>query len=314
MTAIEEQYRITLADIKKKYDDEEAKKQEEKDKKDAENLKKKLEDERGIILTNLQAKFEDLDRENAKIDFDFAADLERLAQQREILAQQEATELQNMELTEFQKTEIRKKYADARRAISDQEIATEKAAAQAKQDINMAYLGLFEQFGNVLGQIAGKNKALAIAGIVISQAAAIGQIIASTGIANAKAIAVSPLTFGMPWVAINSISAGLSIASVIAGAVKSIQQVNQAASQAGVTGGGGGGGSVGGAAPALPKVGGMAAPQVQTQGGNNPSSQIAQTIAMSQQKPMRAYVVGQDISSQQALDRRTNVAATFSGG
>ena len=90
--------------------------------------------------------------------------------------------------------------------------------------------------------------------------------------------------------------------------------MNQAASQAGVTGGGGGGGSVGGAAPALPKVGGMVAPQVQTQGGNNPSSQIAQTIAMSQQKPTRAYVVGQDISSQQALDRRTNVAATFSGG
>jgi hypothetical protein len=313
MTAIEEQYRIALADIKKKFDDEEAKKQEEKDKKDAENLKKKLEEERGIILTNLQSKFEDLDRENARIDGDFAADLERLAQQRDILAEQERTELANTELTEFQKTEIRKKYSDARIAITNQEIATEKAAAQAKHEINMAYLGLFEQFGNVLGQVAGKNKALAIAGIVISQAAAIGQIIASTGIANAKALAVSPLTFGMPWVAINTISAGLSIASVIAGAVKSIQQVNQAASQAGVTGGGGGG-SVGGAAPSLPKVGGMAAPQVQTQGGNNPSSQIAQTIAMSQQKPTRAYVVGQDISSQQALDRRTNVAATFSGG
>jgi hypothetical protein len=314
MTAIEEQYRITLAEIKKKYDDEEAKKQEELDKKEVENLKKKLEIERGIILTNLQAKFEDLDRENARIDGDFQQDLERLAQQREILAQQEATELQNTELNEFQKTEIRKKYADARIAITNQEIATEKAAAQAKHEINMAYLGLFEQFGNVLGQVAGKNKALAIAGIVISQAAAIGQIIASTGIANAKAIAVSPLTFGMPWVAINTISAGLSIASVIAGAVKSIQQVNQAASQAGVSGGGGGGGSVGGAAPALPRVNGMAAPQVQTQGGNNPSSQIAQTIAMAQQKPTRAYVVGQDISSQQALDRRTNVAATFSGG
>jgi hypothetical protein len=313
MTAIEEQYRIALADIKKKYDDEEAKKKEEQDKKDAEDLKKKLEVERGIILTNLQAKFEDLDRENARIDGDFQADLQRLAAQRDILAQQEATELQNMELNEFQKTEIRKKYADARIAITNQEIATEKAAAQAKHEINMAYLGLFEQFGNVLGQVAGKNKALAIAGIVISQAAAIGQIIASTGIANAKAIAVSPLTFGMPWVAINTISAGLSIASVIAGAVKSIQQVNQAASQAGVTGGGGGG-SVGGAAPNLPRVGGMASPQVQTQGGNNPSSQIAQTIAMAQQKPTRAYVVGQDISSQQALDRRTNVAATFSGG
>jgi hypothetical protein len=314
MTAIEEQYRIALADIKKKFDDEEAKKQEEIDKKEAEKLKKKLEEERGIMLTYLQSKLEDLDRENARIDGDFQQDLERLAQQRDLLSQQEAIELQNMELTEFQKTEIRKKYADARVAITNQEIATERAAAQAKHDINMAYLGLFEQFGNVLGQVAGKNKALAIAGIVISQAAAIGQIVASTGIANAKAIAVSPLTFGMPWVAINTISAGLSIASVIAGAVKSIQQVNQAAAQAGVTGGGGGGGSVGGATPNLPRVGGMASPQVQTQGGNNPSSQIAQTIAMAQQKPTRAYVVGQDITSQQALDRRTNVAATFSGG
>jgi len=313
-TAIEEQYRIALADIKKKFDDEEAKKQEEIDKKEAEKLKKKLEEERGIMLTYLQSKLEDLDRENARIDGDFQQDLERLSQQRDLLSQQEAIELQNLELTEFQKTEIRKKYADARIAITNQEIATEKAAAQAKHDINMAYLGLFEQFGNVLGQVAGKNKALAIAGIVISQAAAIGQIVASTGIANAKAIAVSPLTFGMPWVAINTISAGLSIASVIAGAVKSIQQVNQAAAQAGVTGGGGGGGSVGGATPNLPRVGGMASPQVQTQGGNNPSSQIAQTIAMAQQKPTRAYVVGQDISSQQALDRRTNVAATFSGG
>jgi hypothetical protein len=116
----------------------------------------------------------------------------------------------------------------------------------------------------------------------------------------------------MPWVAINTISAGLSIASTIAGAVKSIQQINSAASAAGVTGGGGG--SVSGAAPSLPKIAGMASPQVQTQGGNDPSSQIAQTIAMAQSKPTRAYVVSQEVSSQQALDRRTNKAATFTGG
>jgi hypothetical protein len=311
MTAIEEQYRIALAEIKKKYDDEEAKKKEEQDKKDAENLKKKLEEERGIILTDLQSKFEDLDRENARIDGDFAADLERLQQQKDILAQQEATELQNTELNEFEKTQIRKKYSDARKGISDQEIATEKAAAEAKQAINMAYLGLFEQFGNTLSQLAGKNKALAIAGIVISQAAAIGQIVSSTAAANAKAVLASPLTFGMPWVAINTISAGLSIASTIASAVKSIQGINQAASSAGVTGGGGGGQVS--APPALPRVAGMAAPQIQTAGGQSSSSQIAETIAMAQSKPTRAYVVSQDISSNQALDRRTNRAATFTG-
>lgn len=278
-----------------------------------EKKKESAEEERGIILSNLQSKFDALDAENQKIEFDFEQDLARLGEQRAILAEQEATELANTELTEFQKTEIRQKYADARRDITNQEIATEKAAAQAKHEINMAYLGLFEQFGNVLGQVAGKNKALAIAGIVISQAASIGQIIANTAIANAKSVAASPLTFGMPWVAINTVSAALSIASTIAGAVKSIQQINQAASQAGVTGGAGGGAAASSAPPPLPKVQGAAAPQIQTQGGMNPTQQIGQTIAASQ-APIRAYVVSGDVSSQQALDRRTSRAATFAGG
>ena len=312
----ETEYQEKIYEIRKKYatsDDELIKAEIDREKYKIEQKKLTAEEERGIIALRLQSQIEALDAENAKIDGDFQQDLERFKEQRGILAEQEANELANTELTEFQKTEIRKKYSDARKGITDQEIETEKAAAQAKQDINMAYLGLFEQFGNVLGQLAGKNKALAIAGIVISQAAAIGQIIASTGIANAKAVGVSPLTFGMPWVAINTISAGLSIASTIAGAVKSIQQINQAASQAGVTGGGGSGGQVS-APPPLPKVAGMAAPQIQTEGGQSSSSQIAQTIAMAQSKPARAYVVSQDITSNQALDRRTNRAATFSGG
>jgi hypothetical protein len=45
----------------------------------------------------------------------------------------------------------------------------------------------------------------------------------------------------------------------------------------------------------------------------NPTRQIGETIAGAQ-KPLKAYVVSGDISSQQALDRRTNRAATFAGG
>jgi hypothetical protein len=302
-----------LAAIDKKYADEELKKKEEKDKKDKEIADKKAEDERGIKATGLQAAFEDLDRKNKLADADFAQDLERIKGQRDILAEQEKNDLSNTNLTEFQRTEIRKKYADQRIALTDLEIATERAATQAKAEINMAYLGLFEQFGNLLGQIAGKNKALAIAGIVISQAASIGQIVANTGIANAKAVAASPLTFGAPWVLINTISAGLSIASTIASAVKSIQQINSAASSAGVTGGGGGG-SVG-SAPTIPtpKVGGTTAPEIQTGQGINPSTQIAQSINRAQ-APLKAYVVSGEVSSQMALDRRTSRAATFVGG
>ena len=301
-----------LTTMRNKFAEEDATKQKEIDEKKKEQLLKQQADERGIILTGLQSKLEDLDRENQLVDFDFEQDLARFAEQRSILAEQEKIELENTELTEFQKTEIRKKYADARKQISDQEIATEKAANEAKHEINMAYLGLFQQFGSVLGQVAGKNKALAIAGVIIQQAASIGQIIASTGIANAKAVAASPLTFGMPWVAINTVSAGLSIAASVAGAVKSIQQINQAAAQAGVQGGGGST-STGGASIAPPRVAGAAAPQINTTGGMNPSSQIAETISAAR-APVRAYVVSGEISSQQALDRRTSRAATFTGG
>ena len=300
-----------LATMTAKFNEEDAAKKKEDDEKEKERLQKKAEDERGIRLNELQSQFEDLDRKNKISDLDFEQDQQRFATQREVLAQQEAIDLENTELTEFQRTEIRKKYADARIAITDQEIATEKAAMQAKHEINMAYLGLFEQFGNLLGQIAGKNKALAIAGIVISQAASIGQIIANTAIANAKSVAASPLTLGQPWVTINTISAGLSIASTIAAAAKSIQQINsQPGGSAGSSGGSAGASA---APPPLPRVQSAAAPQIQTQGGQNPTTQIGDTIAASQ-KPIRAFVVSQDIQSQSALDRRTNRAATFSGG
>jgi hypothetical protein len=308
---LEEAKLNALRILKDKFKKEDDDKQNEIDKKNEENLKKKNEDERGIILLGLQTRLEALDAENARIDGDFEMDLQRLAEQREILKQQEATELQNTDLTEFQKTEIRKKYADARKDITNQEVDTERAAAQAKQEINMAYLQLAEQFGNTLSQLAGKNKALAIAGIVISQAASIGQIIAQTGIANAKAVAANPIGLGQPWVAINTISAGLSIASTIASAAKSIKQIN---SQPGASAPNAGSSTT---SASLPSYGGGApsitTPQIQTTGGQNPNTQLAQTLSSSQ-KPIRAYVISGDISSQQALDRRTSRAATFSAG
>ena len=315
MTLIEEAYRKEIADIKKKYDDKDEEERKKKAEKEKEELLKKQADERGIALIGLQDKLDELDRKNKLIEGDYQQDLDRLAQQKQLLADQEAIELQNTELTELQKTEIRKKFADARRGITDQEIATEKSAAQAKHEINMAYLGLFEQFGSTLGQLAGKNKGLAIAAVVIQQAAAIGQIVANTAIANAKALAASPLTGGLPWTAINTISAGLSIASTVAAAVKSIQQIKSTNEQSAS-----GGGATAGAAPTAPPPtysgapAAIGAPQIQTGGGANPSSQIAQTLSASQQRPVRAYVVSGEVSSQQALDRRTSVAATFSGG
>jgi hypothetical protein len=229
---------------------------------------------------------------------------------RELIKAKEAELLAQDNLTENQRTAIRQAAADERRAI-------DMAELEARAEIQNAQLDLASQFGGLLKALAGENKKVAIAGVVVEQAAAIGKILVNTGIANAKAVAASPLTFGAPWVAINSISAALSIASSIAAGVKAIQQINSASSGGGAVSGGGTipGRAGGGSAPAVPQIERTTVPQiVGTTGQATPGAQIAGTIAQSSGKPIRAYVVSGDITSQQALDRRTTRAATFSGG
>lgn len=275
-----------------------AKAEREKNDKDAKDaLLKQQEDDRKIRQIGLQDKIDIINKENAKIEMDFEQDLERLAEKRQILYDQELLELENTELTEAQKTEIRKKYADARAEVSRQEVATEEAAQKAKIELNNQYLNLAGQFGGVLQQIAGKNKALAIAGVVVEQAASIGRIISNTGVANAKAVAASPLTAGQPFVAINSISAGLSIASSVAAGLKAVQQINSAQ-----PGGGGGASPVSG--------GGAAAPVA-------PSAPIQNTVTQLDQQSInqmgsatnRAYVVESDVTNKQERITRINRAA-----
>ena len=67
-----------------------------------------------------------------------------------------------------------------------------------------------------------------------------------------------------------------------------------------------------GPAPSMASIPTIATPQIQTGQGINATTQIAQTINAAQKTPIKTYVVSTEMSSQQALDRRTNAAATFS--
>ena len=60
-----------------------------------------------------------------------------------------------------------------------------------------------------------------------------------------------------------------------------------------------------------PSMPALSLPTFNLGGGANPTSQIADTLAAASMKPVRAYVVSSDITSQQALDRRTNRAAVL---
>lgn len=298
-SSVIEQGRLEVAAINKKYDDEEAKKKEEAAKEKAEKDKEALEKEKEKV---------DKKREDDILGVDTQLEFDAMSydKRKQLINEKEALLLSDTTLTENQKTAIQKAAADQRKQI-------DMAELDAKAELQNAQLDLVGQFGSFLQQIAGKNKKLAIAGIVVEQAAAIGKIVANTAVANAKAAAAFPLTVGQPWVTINTISAALGIASTIAGAAKSISQINSSDNATSVSGGGAKLPSAGGGGPSAPTVSGMAAPTIGGTQAASPGSQIASTLSATTGKPMKAYVVAGDVSSQQALDRRTSNAATFGG-
>ena len=310
-TSVLEQGRLEVAAINKKYDDEEAKKIEEKKKKDDEDAKKKEEEDKAKVDKTRE---DDLLGLQTQLEFDFLS-----AQQRkDLISQQEAVLLSDKELTENQRTAISRQAAAERQKIDEAEL-------QSKADIQKSQLDLVQGFGSLLTQIAGKNKALAIAGIVLEQGAALGKVLIDTfrGISSATAAAApfiaNPIT-AIPatanlarTLAQIKITGALSAAGIVAGAVKGISAINQA----GIPGGGGGSASSAGAGGGIsipaPTVQSAGAPQIQGTQAATPGSQIADTLAAASGKPIKAYVVSGDVSSQQALDRRTSNAATFGG-
>lgn len=177
-----------------------------------------------------------------------------------------------------------------------------------------------EKYDTILAGVDGltkvflKGKDLAIASVVIQKAAAIGQIVANTGIANAKAVAASPLTLGQPWVTINTISGILAGAGVVAEAVRAINEIkNQGAeagaSSAGAGAGGGGTISIGGPSISGPQIGATGAQQGVISGIVAGSI----TANQSQNQPIRAYVVGNDVTTEMQLQRRLRTAARLGG-
>ena len=211
------------------------------------------------------------------------------------------------------KQQIRDFYAqkklDAEQAAADEEVRIDAelkkkkeeadlAEFVAKKEIEIAKFGLLSQFGGLLGQLAGENEQLQIAAVIATQAAAIGQIIASTGIANAKAVAALPLFGGQPFVTINTVSAGLSIASAVASAAKSISDIKNSKNSS----------SPGGpsALPA-PNIGRASVPQsANVDLGVSPETQVRDNA-------VRAFVVSGDITSNQEAEAKLSTRRAISG-
>ena len=146
----------------------------------------------------------------------------------------EAEELRKAGDNEEKKRQIKEYYAGLRKAAIDEEISREQILADSVAQIQDQKIANLAGVGQLLGQIAGKNKALQIAALTIEKGAAIAQVVISTGRAiKAFSASVAPLgPAGIPLATAYAIQAkigaGIQIASIVAGAAKGISDINSA--------------------------------------------------------------------------------------
>ncbi len=167
---------------------------------------------------------------------------------------------------------------------AEAEEAIEKAKAQARNQQFGAYAQLLSQGANLLGESTDAGKAAAIASTTISTYLAAQQAYASQ-----LAIPTPDAPFRAVLAASLAIASGLkNVQSII-----SVQTPN-----------GGGGGSA--PSPETPR-----APNFNVVGATPASSnQLRQTLG-GNQAPLKAYVVAQDVTTQQALNRNIVTSASL---
>ena len=195
--------------------------------------------------------------------------------------------------------EQRKKEREATTAL--QEVELEEANALAELEALNANEEAKQQVRDfaLLGQIAGNNKALQVASLIGQSAAGIARTVIETQASNVATIAQgaalaipsagASVTAAAALVASNNIAAGIGIATNIAATAKGIQAL----------GGKGAApkGSVSGARGASATV-----PDFNVVGAA-PENQLAQAIGQQEDKPLKAYVVTNEITNAQSLER-----------
>ena len=176
--------------------------------------------------------------------------------------------------------------------VAEDKIKADKKEKEAKAAILDAQLDNVAGGFSLLSSLAEKNKGLQIASIIADSAVGIAKTVISTQAANsAVRLKYAPLPGGELLAAAatsaNNIASGISIATITAAASKGI----------GSLGGGGGGGS----SSSSGGGGNQSAPSFNLIEGTQ-GNQIANAIT-TDQPPVKAYVVGSEMSTQQQLDR-----------
>jgi len=285
---VEELYQKDVLAIKKKYDDESIRLEQEKLAKEKELRDKAAEEEKQRLaeIAAMESEQRAIAIDSLLADYDLKVATNQATFQDELKLFDATMALQREELV-------------AQKAGSEQLVAFDKVAAAQRIDIEraqqMAKLDIISGALSVAAQLAGENTKL-------GKALSIAEATINTIKGVTLALASSPPPF-------NFIAAGTVAAAGFLQVKKILDTKVPEVSASGTSGGAGGGISF--TQPPKPTTS-FQAPSIQTLPNQVDSgAQIAESIAEATGKPIRAYVVAQDISSKQALDRRANESATL---
>ncbi len=266
-----------------------------------------------IQIASAQA---DLDKNNS-IENQVAL-IEALSNKQGVLAQIEGfrSEQKSNDLAlSLEQNEIEKEAEETRlnqlQERADREVEIEQSIADRKKQINLDYMNIAASLSGLLQQIAGKNKAIAMAGLILEKGAAIANVVvkAKESIAAATAneakvpfftsvgaftipnpLKVPSLATTAKQIAMTKIGAGLAIAGISATAIGQGKSIS-----------GGGGGQISTPTPSVPV--GASTPPAFNIVGQSGTNQLAEVIGNQSQQPIQAYVVANDVTTAQSMDR-----------
>ena len=266
------------------------------------DLNKRYDEERENRLADTAVKKEELDytRRVKEIEGIAKTELERQTLIEKLDAEHKAR------MATAAKTDAEKQAADEK-AIKDKQKAEE---VKAEENKNKAIANSKENLTNIINGIETTGLAKTKAGQAISKALALTQIGIDSAVALSKAStlanaegAAAQLAF--PTVpGIGTIARVLSYTSTALSVASNIVRAKQLLS------GGGGGGATSGGSSAPRPTGGGAAPQFNVVGATG-VNQLAGAISNREQAPVQAYVVANNVTTAQSLDRNIIRSATL---
>jgi len=271
---LQEKFAKEKADKQKEIDDIEKEKQKEKDQK---------------IFEDKMLGFQ-LEMENETVSFDT---------KREVNLEREKLLLEDATLTENQRTEIKNNAKNVALQIDAEEVQSVKAREEAKQILLQAGFDALTSLTSIMFGEGKKaqaiSKGLTLAQIGIDTASAFSKLMAGS---EAAAVATGPAY---------PLAKPIFYASGVVQILSNVARAKKALSGSSSSGGGGGGIST----PASIATPATVAPSINVVGASK-TNQIAETIAQQGQQPIKAYVVGNDVTTQQGLDR--NIVSSASIG